>query len=134
MGKYFTIKELSKSDTANSKGISNIPCKCAENNLDALINNILDPLREAYGKPIRVNSCYRSDELNKAVKGAKNSQHVLGEAADITGGSTKENKAIFDLAIKLKLPFDQIIDEKNYSWIHISYKQNGNNRGQVLKL
>lgn len=134
MGKYFSINELSKSDTANSKGIDNTPSKSIKDNLEALIVNILDPLREAYGKPIIVNSGYRSEALNEAVKGAKRSQHVYGEAADITTGSAKENEKIFNLAIKMELPFDQLIDEKNYTWIHISYKKSKNNRWQILKL
>lgn len=134
MGKYFTINELAKSDTANAKGINNTPCKCAESNLNALIDNVLDVLREAYGKPIKVNSGYRCEALNKAVRGAKNSQHLVGEAVDITGGSKAENKRIFELAKTMNLPFDQLIDERDYSWIHISYKQNGKNRLQVLHL
>ena len=132
MGKYFTIGELSESSTAKKKGINNVPDGVVRDNLTALIDNILDPLRKAYGKPVTVNSGYRSPELNKAVGGASTSQHLTGEAADITAGNAVENKKLFDLAQGLKLPFDQIIDEKNFAWVHISYGRR--NRRQVLHL
>lgn len=134
MAKFFTIKELTKSNTAQQRGIKNIPSKEEERNLMALIDNILDPLREAYGKPIIVNSGYRSAAVNKAVGGARTSQHMTGQAADIrTVADTKsENKKLFDLILKLKLPFDQLIDEHNLSWIHVSYSDR--NRRQVLTI
>lgn len=131
--KYFTITELSRSSTANSQGLNNTPDEVATENLTRLVNNVLDPLREAYGKPIKVNSGYRSPEVNKAVRGAANSQHVKGEAADITGGNKTENKILFELVQSLNLPFDQLIDESDFSWIHVSHKAEGN-RGQILKL
>ena len=130
--KYFTIKELCKSTTATQKKIDNSPNSEIVNNLEQLVHNILDPLREEYGKPIQVNSGYRSDALNKAVGGSKTSQHKYGLAADITAGSRLENKKLFILAQKLNLPFDQLIDEKAYSWIHISFSKNP--RKQVLHL
>lgn len=130
MGKYFTIKELTKSSVATKKKISNTPTKEIENKLEALIENVLDPLRELYGKPITVNSGYRCPALNKAVGGVSNSQHLTGEAADITGKSKDENKKLFELA--KSLPFDQLINESNYSWVHISYSDR--NRKQILNL
>lgn len=134
MGKYFTIAELVKSDTANKKKINNIPTKEIENNLNQLITNILDPLRESWGNPIIVSSGYRCQELNKAVGGAKTSQHTLGQAADIhTKLNTKEeNKKLFDLIKSLKLPFDQLINEYNYKWVHVSYSPR--NRRQILNI
>ena len=119
--KYFTIKELCKSSTAEKLKINNYPTQDIINNLHMLVDNILDPLRSEYGKPIIVTSGYRCEDLNRAVKGSKTSQHMLGLAADITAKSKEENKKLFNLAQKLNLPFDQLIDEKNYSWIHISY-------------
>lgn len=81
--KFFTIRELTKSTTAQQKGIKNIPSKEQEQNLIALIENILDPLREAYGKPIVVTSGYRCPALNKAIGGAKNSQHCFDKNTEI---------------------------------------------------
>lgn len=134
MGKYFTIAELVKSDTANKKKINNTPTKEIENNLNQLITNILDPLRESWGNPIIVSSGYRCQELNKAVGGAKTSQHTLGQAADIhTKSNTKEeNKKLFDLIKSLKLPFDQLINEYNYKWVHVSYSPR--HRRQILNI
>ena len=131
--KYFTIEELCSSVTAKSKGISNNPPFQVKQNLEALVENILDPLREKYGKPIKVNSGYRSQELNQVVGGTATSQHTKGEAADITGGSKEENKKLFEL-IKASGIYDQLIDESNYSWVHVSYKRNGGNRMQILHL
>lgn len=130
--KYFTIKELCKSSTAIQRKIDNTPNSEIVNNLEQLVDNILDPLREAYGKPIKVNSGYRCEALNVAVGGSKTSQHRYGLAADITTGSRLENKKLFILAKQLNLPFDQLIDEKAYSWIHISFSKNP--RKQVLHL
>lgn len=136
MGKYFTIEELTKSSTAKTKRIDNMPNKGQKENLELLILNILDPLREAYGKPISVSSGFRSWDLNRAVGGAKASQHAEGQASDIYGATRKENRIIFDLAQKLNLPFDQLISEKGTetepSWIHISYSPR--NRRQVLRI
>lgn len=119
--KYFTINELCRSETASKHKIENTPSAEIITNLTALVDNILDPLREAWGRPITVTSGYRCKELNKAVGGVPTSQHKQGQAADISVGSIEENKKLFDLAIKLKLPYDQIIDEYGYKWVHISY-------------
>ena len=130
--KYFTIKELSKSSTATKLGINNTPNSEIVSNLEKLVDSILDPLREEYGKPIQVNSGYRCDALNKAVGGSKTSHHRYGLAADITGKSKFENRKLFILAQQLDLPFDQLIDESDYSWIHISYSDKP--RKQILHL
>ena len=130
--KYFTIKELCKSTTASQKGIDNSPNSEIIQNLEQLVSHILDPLREKYGKPIMVNGAYRCLELNKAVGGSKNSQHMLGLAADITVGSPEKNKRLFQLIIDMGLPYDQLIDEKNFRWIHVSYSSKP--RKQILHL
>lgn len=130
--KYFTIKELCRSSTATQKGIDNTPNSEIVNNLTQLVDNILDPLREEYGKPIEVNSGYRCDALNKAVGGSKTSYHRFGLAADITAGNKFENKKLFILVQTLNLPYDQLIDEKGYSWIHISFSTKP--RKQILHL
>lgn len=130
--KYFTIEELCKSDIANKRKIKNIPNSEIIDNLEQLIINVLDPLREEYGNPIMINSGYRCSELNKAVGGAKNSHHLTGCAADITVGNPSKNKILFELIQKLDLPFDQLIDEKKFSWVHVSYTPNP--RKQILHL
>lgn len=131
--KYFTIQELTISNTAQRKSIDNTPDQKAAAALTALVSNVLDPLREAWGKPIVVNSGYRCPKLNRAVGGVARSQHTKGEAADIRTLSNRrwENEQLFKLIVQLKLPFDQLIDEHGYSWIHVSYAE-GRNRRQVL--
>jgi uncharacterized protein YcbK (DUF882 family) len=121
--KYFTLKELTKSATASRLKIDNTPDANVIQNLNALVNNILDPLREAYGKPIIVSSGYRCPKLNKAVGGVPTSQHMLGQAADIhtVSDSVEDNKKLYELIRKLDLPVDQCINEYNYNWIHVSY-------------
>lgn len=131
--KYFTIQELTISNTAQRKSIDNTPDQKAAAALTALVANVLDPLREAWGRPIVVNSGYRCPKLNRAVGGVARSQHTKGEAADIRTLSNRrwENEQLFKLIVQLKLPFDQLIDEHGYSWIHVSYAE-GRNRRQVL--
>lgn len=130
--KYFTIEEMTKSSTAKANGIDNTPSEEGVLKLQKLIEAVLDPLREWYGKPIIVNSGYRCEALNKAIGGAKSSQHMLGEAADITVGSKEENEKLFDY-IKDNLEFDQLINESDFSWVHVSYRE-GRLRKQVLEL
>lgn len=119
--KYFTLRELTASATASRLGIDNTPTRQAVNNLNALITHLLDPLREKFGRPIYVNSGYRCPELNKAVGGSLTSQHLTGEAADITAGNKRENRRLYELLQSLKLPVGQAINECDYSWIHVSY-------------
>ena len=135
--KYFTIAELTKSETAERKGIMNVPLPEQKANLTTLVNKVLDPLREAYGKPIVVSSGYRSPMLNKAVGGAPTSQHCKGEAADIVPKDRKDMLKLFELAKALP-DFDQLINEKPDkrgvpTWIHISYSSS-RNRKQVLTI
>ena len=127
------MKELAKSSTADKLSIDNTPTPEASAQLSNLVTHVLDPLREMYGKAITVNSGYRCPKLNDAVGGAKTSQHMRGEAADITAGSKTENKKLFEL-IRDNLPFDQLIDESDYSWVHVSYVSTSKNRKQILSL
>lgn len=129
----FDLAEFVKSDTATRLGIDNTPTFQEVENIARLVVNVLQPLRNAYGKPITVNSGYRCPALNKAVGGSTTSSHMKGEAADITAGSKEENKVLFELVKKLNLSFDQLIDEKDFSWVHVSYRK-GNNRNQILHL
>ena len=132
--KYFTLRELIKSDTAIRKGIKNVPNKQEEQNLTALVDKILDPLREAYKKPIIVTSGFRCEELNRLVGGSKTSQHRTGQAVDIRtiSDTPEENKKLYDLIIELNLPFDQLINEYNFDWVHVSFSEK--NRKQILKI
>lgn len=137
--KYFATAEFVRSETAEKKGIDNRLPKDLLPNVQLLVNNVLDPLRESYGKPIIITSGYRCEALNKAVGGSKTSDHMKGCAADIVGtpNTKMENKRLFNLIQSLNLPFDQLIWEKGNSigpdWVHVSYRE-GNNRKQVLAL
>lgn len=131
--KYFTIEELCRSTTADKYLIDNKCKKEHTANLTALVENVLDPLREAYGKPITVNSGYRCERLNRKVGGSATSDHMKGMAADISGGSQKENRRLFCLIQELGLPFKQLIDEKGLTWVHVSYDAN-NLKKQILTL
>lgn len=121
MAKYFAFSEMIDSDIAKEKGIENIPDWQSIDNLRNLVEHILEKVRAMYGKPIIVSSGYRSDALNRVVGGAINSQHLRGMAADITTGSIDGNRRLFALIEESDLPFDQLIDEKGYKWLHISY-------------
>lgn len=130
--KYFTLAELTASITATKLGIRNNPTATEKACLVRLVDHILDPLRTAYGNPIKVTSGFRCEKLNKAVGGAKSSQHRLGQAADIRSISDTraENKKIFDLVHSLNLPYDQLINEFDYDWVHVSFSSR--NRRQAL--
>lgn len=126
--KHFTIKELCRSDTARRLGIDNIPPASAVKALHELVDHVLDPLREAWGGPIHVNSGFRCHELNRLVGGTPYSQHQRGEAADITVGSPTRNRRLLALIKRLNLPVDQCIDEKGCRWIHVSHRAGHNRR------
>lgn len=131
--KYFTIEELTRSTVATARGIPNIPGENEREALEVLVLALLDPLREIWGSPIYVNSGYRSPALNKAVGGVANSQHIKGQAADITTGNTASNRKLFALIRDGGFDFDQLIDEADGTWIHVSYVSPTENRRQVLK-
>lgn len=131
--KYFSVKELSRSSRADQLGLDNTPPPQVVESLTKLVDNVLDPLREAWGKPITVTSGYRSEKVNRAVGGVKSSHHLKGMAADITTGNKVDNRRLFQLVLDLKLPFSQLIDEKDFSWIHVSYDP-ANLKRQILKL
>jgi uncharacterized protein YcbK (DUF882 family) len=129
--KYFTIEELTTSKIAQRLKIDNKPSAEVINNLTKLVDNVLDPLREAWGKSITVNSGYRSPELNKAVKGSKTSWHLQGCAADITAGSPHLNEKLYNKIRELKLPYCELIDEHQMTWVHVAY--NGTARPENVK-
>jgi hypothetical protein len=108
-------------------------------NLRELCVNVLEPIRKHFQIPILISSGFRSKELNNAIGGAKNSQHVSGEAVDIDhdlSANVVSNRMIFDF-IKSNLTFDQMIWEfgtsTNPDWVHVSYVGNGKNRNQILR-
>ncbi len=115
LSKNFSLAEL----TVTNKPFDNTPNAKQVEALRALAENILQPLRDEIGKPIRVTSGFRSAKVNTAVKGSKTSQHLRGEAADIkVEGMTAKQVALTIVA--LGLPFDQVINEFD-SWVHVSY-------------
>ncbi len=125
----FTLTELTKTNT----GLRNQPNRHEVATLFNLCVNLLQPARNLYGKAITVTSGFRSFAVNKAVGGVRNSQHILGQAADITVLSRQGNKKLFEL-IRDNLCFDQLINERDFSWIHVSYKSTEYNRKQVLEI
>lgn len=135
----FTMRELTASPTARRLGIDNTPDETTKARLEVLVDSVLDPLRKLYNKPIKVTSGYRCPRLNAAVGGSQNSQHMRGEAADITSinDDLDENKKILDILLKSKIEFDQLIIEHpdkygRPSWLHISYTRRRPNRNQIL--
>lgn len=120
ISKHITFKEATFSATAQRLGIKNEPTLDHLKAMITVAEKCFEPLREWYGKPLRINSFYRGKELNKAVKGSLTSQHCKGEAIDIDAGSVTENKKIHDW-IKANLEFTQLINEYNYSWVHVSF-------------
>ena len=134
---HFTIEELYASDTAKRLGIDNKTTTQKLINLVYLAAYVLEPLRVAMGRPIRISSGYRCERLNQAVGGVRNSQHMKGQAADICiEGDMAFGKRIFDY-IKSHLQFDQLIWEHDKSgtyWVHVSfvYPDFGKNRSQVI--
>ncbi len=133
LSRNFMLREFVNSTTAARKGISNKPTEVHLANLSFLINNVIQPIRDKIG-PIRVTSGYRSPALNRAIGGSSRSQHSKGMAADIqfVRDNEMDNKVIFDTILEMELDFDQMINEFDYSWIHISYNKK-KNRKQVLE-
>ena len=128
LSKNFDWKEFEKSDTASRLHIVNVINDWeVRDNIKALVDNILQPLRDAWGGPLFINSGYRSPELNKAVGGAATSQHTKGCAADV---GVTDPYALAKLAKKMRLEFDQMIVYP--SFVHFSHKRKGENRGQIL--
>lgn len=132
LSEHFTLEEMTLSQTATRKGLDNTPPPEESKNLKALCVKLLEPIRALAGNPVVVSSGYRSPAVNKAIGGAKNSQHVRGEAADITCPALGQKK-LFDLIRKSGLPFDQVIDEFE-QWVHVSYRRDARkNRGETMR-
>lgn len=122
--KYFTLKELIQSNIACKRGYANIPTFKQLRTLCELAVNVLDPIREMYGSPILVNSCYRCERLNHDVGGVKGSYHLCKDdhaAADITTGNALQNKQLFLKLCQSPIPFNELQLGKNALYIHVSY-------------
>lgn len=138
----FDLEEFIKSPTASKYNIDNTPSEKVKNNIIKLITNILQPIRNEWGKPIKVNSGYRCKALNDKVKGSKTSQHLTGDAADITTGNAADNKKLFhfvvDMAQQKKVTYGQLIWEKGNKtgpqWLHISNPIPGRKPNQDLHI
>jgi len=137
ISKHISYKEATFSQTATRKSIDNTPSADVVERMKAVAENVFEPLRAHVGGPIKINSFYRSINLNVAIGGAKSSQHTRGEAIDIddTFGHMS-NKDMFAF-IKDELDFDQLIwefgDDENPDWVHVSYASPKNNRRRMLK-
>ena len=133
LSKNFTLSEVTRSNTARRLGIDNVPKNHHLKSMQRLITNLIQPMRDALG-PIRITSGYRSPELNRAIGGSKKSQHSKAEAVDIQFWSEGEmkNDVIYDWVLKSGIEFDQMINEFDFAWIHISLKED-KNRKQVLE-
>jgi hypothetical protein len=138
ISQHLSLSEVTRSETAKRKGISNTPTAEHLDNFKLLAEKVFEPIRLHFGVPIHISSGYRSKELNDAIGGSQTSQHSKGQAIDIDmDGSTNgvTNKMIYDF-IKEKLDFDQLIWEfgtdLNPDWVHVSYTKTGN-RKQKLK-
>jgi hypothetical protein len=134
LSKHLSLAEVTRSETAKRKGVSNMPTPEHLENFKLLAEKVFEPIREHFKVPIHLSSGYRSKELNKAIGGSLTSQHCTGEAIDIDmdgSASGVTNKMVFDY-IKENLNFDQLINEFDYSWVHVSYNSNGKQRKQIL--
>jgi hypothetical protein len=136
---HLDLVEVTRSETAKRKGISNMPTEAHLENFKKLAEKIFEPIRTHFNVPIHISSGYRSKELNKAIGGSLTSQHCSGEAIDIDmDGSANgvTNKMVFEY-VKDNLDFDQMIWEFGTSdapdWVHVSYETTGKQRKQILR-
>lgn len=132
ISKHITYLEATTSQTATRKGIVNIPNAEQLSNMQIVAEKCFEPVREHFG-PTRISSFFRSLLLNNSIGGSKTSQHCKGQAIDIQGIGNVTNQMIFEF-IKDNLDFDQLINEYNYSWVHVSFVSKGKNRKQILTI
>ena len=133
---HFSLREFVISATAIRHGIINMPPAEAQQRLEALCREVLEPLRRRFGV-IRITSGYRSPEVNRLVGGSATSQHLRGEAADISIGSLEVGHKMYEF-IRTHLDFDQLILERKRKtgarWLHVSYRMDGRNRRQAFEM
>jgi zinc D-Ala-D-Ala carboxypeptidase len=137
ISEHITLKEGINSFTAKRKGIDNTPDEYQITNMHILAHKVFEPLRKWVGGPIKINSFFRSEELNKAIGGSSKSQHCEGRAMDVDDiYGHKTNAEMFEY-IKNNLDFDQMIwefgSDENPDWIHVSYCSGDENRKRCLK-
>tara|TARA_R110000796_G_scaffold111660_7_gene223222 strand:- start:122 stop:616 length:495 start_codon:yes stop_codon:yes gene_type:complete len=134
---HISYKEATYSNTAKNLGLINKPKSEHIKNMEMLAEKVFEPLRKWVGGPIKVNSFYRSEELNSRIGGAMSSSHISGNAMDITSLGKKTNLEILHFIIN-NLDFDQVISEYPTNgeprWIHVSYKNKKDNRKQALEI
>jgi zinc D-Ala-D-Ala carboxypeptidase len=139
LSKHLSLAEVTRSDSAKRKGISNQPTAEHLENFKKLAEKVFEPIRTHFAVPIHISSGYRSKELNAAIGGSLTSQHCSGEAIDIDmdGSASGVSNADVFKYIKDNLEFDQLIWEfgtdKNPDWVHVSYETSGKQRKQILK-
>ena len=137
ISKHISYKEGVYSNTAIRRDIDNTPDDNKLHFMEIIAEEVFEPLREYVGGPIKINSFYRSPELNTAIGGSKTSQHCKGQAMDIDDTFGKMTNAEMYHWIKENLDFDQMIwefgDDKNPNWVHISYVSADKNRNRCLK-
>ena len=136
ISEHVSYKEGTRSTTAIRRGISNNPNNEQLANMELLAEKVFEPLREWVGGPIKINSFFRSPELNKAIGGSTKSQHCHGQAIDIDDTYGKVANSEMYHYVKSNLDFDQMIwefgDDDNPAWVHISYVSEEENRNRCL--
>ena len=137
ISKHISYKEATRSNTALRRGIENIPDVEELENMKLIAEEVFEPLRKWVGGPIKINSFYRSPELNVAIGGSKKSQHCHGQAIDIDDTYGHRSNASMFHHIRYSLDYDQIIwefgDDKNPAWVHVSYVSEEKNRHRCLQ-
>jgi len=137
ISKHISYKEATRSATALRLGIENIPNEYEIQNMEIIAKKVFEPLREAVDAPIKINSFFRSEKLNKAIGGSGKSQHCQGRAIDIDDVYGSVSNAYMFYYIKDNLDFDQLIWEfgtdANPDWVHVSYVDEDSNRKRCLK-
>lgn len=132
-----SFKEATKSNTALRLNLNNNPDAYQITNMVGVAENVFEPLREYVGGAIKINSMFRSEELNTAIGGSSRSQHIEGRAMDLDDTFGHKSNAEMFHYIKDNLNFDQLIwefgDDKNPNWIHVSYISEEENRGRCLR-
>ena len=137
ISEHISNKESMYSRTAIRLGIENTPTEEHRNNMCVIAENVFEPLRSYVGGPIKINSFYRSPELNKAIGGSTKSQHCQGQAIDLDDTFGRATNSEMYYFIKEHLDFDQMIwefgNDNNPDWVHVSYVSKDKNRNRCLK-